>query len=192
MIQPKEDGDGGPESAAASLISLLVSHNLSIAVAESCTGGLVAALLTDIPGSSAALWGGVVAYSNECKMRVLRVERKTIEENGAVSGETARAMARGMRELSGADLAVGITGIAGPTGGSPEKPVGLVWFGWARKGGDAIEESRLFSGDRNTVRRAAADYALRRAVDLAIKLPGVAGDKTVDIDKPFGAVYSDR
>ena len=121
----------------------LSAHGLKIAMAESCTGGLVSALLTDVSGSSAVLWGGVVAYSNECKTELLGVERETIERHGAVSAETARAMSIGLLQKSDVDLAIGITGIAGPTGGTVEKPVGLVWFSWAKRDGVSREESKF-------------------------------------------------
>lgn len=171
MSKLEQNAEDGPEAAAVSLIAALRSRNLSIALAESCTGGLVAKLLTDIAGSSAAVWGGVVAYSNECKVAVLHIQRELIETAGAVSREIAHAMAQAVLASSGADLSIGITGIAGPTGGSPGKPVGLVWFGWATKEGGSREESCIFPGDRKEVRRAAAEHALRRAMEIAERPP---------------------
>ncbi|MDA8427524.1 MAG: nicotinamide-nucleotide amidohydrolase family protein [Treponema sp.] len=164
---------------AVSFISLFASRGWSVALAESCTGGLAAALLTEVPGSSSVVWGGVVAYSNECKTGLLGVGRETIEQYGAVSSQTARALSTGMLRLSGADFAIGITGIAGPTGGSAEKPVGLVWFSWAKNGGPSHEESIVFVGDRSAVRRAAAEHALRRGMAWAVAfpVPGIAGEK---------------
>ena len=117
--------------------------------------------------------GGVVAYSNDCKVRLLGVSADLIAEFGAVSREVARAMAIGALALrepadNGAGLALAITGIAGPEGGSPEKPVGLVWFAFCSANGQAFEESAIFSGDRNEVRKAATERALIRAAALAI------------------------
>lgn len=165
--------------SAAALIESLSSAGLLLCCAESCTGGMVTEAVTDVPGSSAVLWGGVTAYSNECKSRILGVPPETIAEFGAVSREVARAMALGAIERSrgpggerGADLALAITGIAGPEGGTPEKPVGLVWFGF-RLGGRAIreasfEESARFSGGRRAIREAAAAHAMTRAAALAM------------------------
>jgi nicotinamide-nucleotide amidase len=162
--------DAGVVAAAQALFRALAKRGLRIACAESCTGGLVTAALTDIPGSSAVLWGGVAAYSNECKSRLLGVEAATIERYGAVSREVARAMAAGILEASGpvggADLSLAITGIAGPDGGSEEKPVGLVWFAWRVRGREGREESALFPGGREAVREAAAERALAVAAAL--------------------------
>ncbi len=188
MIPESGRSDGSPQAVA--LVAFFSAHGLKIATAESCTGGLVSALLTDVSGSSAVLWGGVVAYSNDCKMELLAVERETIDSHGAVSAETARAVCMGILRPSGADLAIGITGVAGPTGGTVEKPVGLVWFSWAMKGGASREESKIFAGDRRAIRRAAAEHALRGALDYADFIPGVAGNKAADIDNPPGTVYS--
>ncbi len=106
----------------------LIQHRLTLSLAESCTGGLLASILTDIPGSSHYVAGGVVSYSNEAKMQVLGVRPETLEAHGAVSAETAAEMARGVRALLHSDLAISVTGIAGPGGGTPEKPVGLVYL----------------------------------------------------------------
>ncbi len=114
------------------------------ATAESCTGGLIVALLTDIPGSSSMVDRGFVTYSNEAKMEMLGVKHTTLEAHGAVSGETAREMAVGALERSRAGVALSVTGIAGPDGGSDEKPVGLVWLGVAVAGKPPIVEKRLF------------------------------------------------
>jgi nicotinamide-nucleotide amidase len=160
----------GIAAAARSLFRALSERSLKIACAESCTGGLVTAALTDIPGSSAIVWGGVAAYSNECKSRLLGVPAATIESYGAVSREVAVAMAEGMLKASGetggADLSLAITGIAGPDGGSAEKPVGLVWFAWRLRGGEGSEGSALFTGGRKAVREAAAKRALEGATAL--------------------------
>jgi len=158
--------------AALSLFKALSARGLKLSCAESCTGGIVTAALTEIPGSSAILWGGVAAYSNECKSRLLGVLPATIDAHGAVSREVARAMAEGMLAAAagGADLSLAITGIAGPEGGSDEKPVGLVWLAWRARGGEAFEDSAIFAGDRKAVRMAAAVRALSVAETLALRL----------------------
>lgn len=132
-----------------------------IATAESCTGGLVAAALTEIAGSSAVMERGFVTYSNDAKMEMLGVPAATLETHGAVSAQTAKAMAEGALANSRADLCVSITGIAGPGGGSPDKPVGLVWFGLAVTGGETRAVERRF-GDigRTRVRELSAETAL--------------------------------
>ncbi|MBM4465134.1 MAG: CinA family protein [Chloroflexi bacterium] len=126
---------------------LLAEQGLTIAVAESCTGGLIAHQLTNVPGSSTYFVGGVVAYSNEVKERVLGVSGETLSAYGAVSEECAREMARGVRRLLGTDVALSSTGIAGPTGGTPEKPVGLVYVALAAQDLERCER-RLWQGDR--------------------------------------------
>lgn len=164
-----DDSDESLGAAARTLFRELSDRRLRLACAESCTGGMVSEALTDIPGSSAVLWGTVVAYSNECKSRLLGVPPELIAEHGAVSRESARAMARGVFEASGADISLAITGIAGPVGGTPEKPVGLVWFGFRMAGngnGEAYEESEVFAGDRKAVRRAASERVMLRAAQL--------------------------
>jgi nicotinamide-nucleotide amidase len=138
---------------------LLVARHLTLAVAESCTGGLIAKRLTDIPGSSRYLLTGVVAYSNEAKIELVGVPRELIEQHGAVSSEVAEAMAAGIRARAGADIGVGVTGIAGPEGGTPEKPVGLVYLGLADRNG--VEHRRFnLPGDRERVRELTAQLAL--------------------------------
>jgi len=148
------------EDLSASVGRLLRETGRTVAVAESCTGGLIAKLLTDVPGSSDYFLGGLVAYSNAAKVELLAVREETLRSHGAVSEETAREMARGARERFDADLAVAVTGIAGPDGGTPEKPVGTVFFALARRAGTEIGKKREFNGDRATVRLAASLYAL--------------------------------
>ncbi|MAA97579.1 MAG: damage-inducible protein CinA [Stappia sp.] len=121
---------------AARVIERASGFGLKIATAESCTGGLIAALLTDVPGSSAVVDRGFVTYSNEAKTEMIGVPAELIEAHGAVSREVALAMVEGALAASRADLAVAVTGVAGPGGGSREKPVGLVHFGFARRGGE--------------------------------------------------------
>ena len=132
-----------------------LARGLTVAVAESCTGGLICAAITEISGSSGYFLGGVVSYSNDAKEALLDVPREMLRERGAVSGEVAAAMATGARARFGADLAVSVTGIAGPDGGSPEKPVGLVHLGLAR-GMDVVLAQEQFAGDRAAIRQAAA------------------------------------
>lgn len=147
---------------AADLVALCWAKGLRLATAESCTGGLVAGLLTEIAGSSAVVERGFVTYSNEAKEELLGVPHGVLVRFGAVSEETARAMAEGAVERSHADVAVAITGIAGPGGGTAEKPVGLVHFAATRKGGRTIHV-RMAYGDigRGPVRRASLIEALR-------------------------------
>ncbi len=147
-------------SLAEVVLRLAVEQGERIATAESCTGGMVAAALTDVPGSSDAFIGGVVAYGNDVKSGSLGVSPELLERYGAVSEETARAMAEGALALAGATIAVAITGVAGPDGGTPEKPVGLVWFAVARPGGRVTAARRHLGGNRGTVRRRAVATAL--------------------------------
>ena len=146
------------------LATALLARRQTLATAESCTGGLVGAALTGLPGSSAWYLGGVVAYANELKIRLLGVPAEILAAHGAVSLETARAMAAGARAATGADFAVAITGIAGPAGGTPEKPVGLVFIGVAATHGTATFKHH-FSGSRAEIRQAATEAALRHLLE---------------------------
>jgi nicotinamide-nucleotide amidase len=154
--------------AARALLDLCRKNKLTIAAAESCTGGLLAATLTEIPGSSDVFERAFVTYSNDAKRTMLGVPARTLTVHGAVSRQTAEAMARGAVKKSKADIAVSITGIAGPGGGSPGKPVGLVHFGAARRGGKPVHRERRF-GDvgRQEVRWLAVDEALAMLRELA-------------------------
>ena len=140
---------------------------LRISTAESCTGGLIAAALTEIPGASNVLERGFVAYSNAAKTELLGVPADLIEAHGAVSPEVAQAMAEGALARAPAELSVAITGIAGPGGGTPDKPVGLVQLAAARKGAETLSARHVFSGDRGEVRllgvQAALEMLLRQA-----------------------------
>ncbi len=138
-----------------------------LATAESCTGGLVAAALTAVPGSSDVVERSVVAYSNDAKIELLGVPAETIAAHGAVSAQTTAAMARGTIARAPVDLAVAITGVAGPGGGTPQKPVGLVYLGVAKKDGTARIERRIFPGDRALIRNAALALALELLHDEA-------------------------
>ena len=145
---------------AESVLAACRARDWHLATAESCTGGLVAAALTAIAGSSDVVERGFVTYSNEAKIELLGVPAETIAGHGAVSAQTVAAMARGAVARAGVDLAVSVTGIAGPGGGTPQKPVGLVYLGVARKDGAARVERRIFPGDRAAIRQAALVEAL--------------------------------
>jgi nicotinamide-nucleotide amidase len=131
-----------------------------LATAESCTGGWAAQVVTSVAGSSAWFDRGFVTYSNAAKEELLGVRAETLSAHGAVSEETAREMARGALERSKATVAVSITGVAGPTGGTPEKPVGTVCFAWSRGTGEVRSETRRFAGDRESIRRQSVILAL--------------------------------
>lgn len=149
----------------ARLADLLLKKRWSLATAESCTGGMIAAACTDLAGSSAWFERGFVTYSNAAKVELLGVYADLIAQNGAVSEEVARAMAQGALSCSRAQLAVSVTGVAGPTGGSASKPVGTVWFGFATPEG-VITETCLFTGDRPAVRQATVQHALQRLIAI--------------------------
>lgn len=140
-----------------------------LATAESCTGGLLAGTMTARPGASAVFDRGFITYSNEAKAEMLGVSTETLEEFGAVSAPVARAMATGALKHSHAGLAVSVTGIAGPGGGSPEKPVGLVFIGHAFKNGEAGSIEYRFQGSREDIRGAAIRTALSRLIELLEK-----------------------
>ena len=148
-------------AAAERLLERCRARGLRIATAESCTGGLIAASLTAVAGSSDVVDRGFVTYSNAAKTEMLGVPAALIDRVGAVSAEVAAAMVSGALARSAADLAVAVTGVAGPGGGSVAKPVGLVWFGVAISGEDAASVSTIFSGDREAVRRQTVAMALR-------------------------------
>ncbi|MER2519628.1 MAG: CinA family protein [Bdellovibrionales bacterium] len=146
---------------ARAIISSYARRRWRIATAESCTGGLVAAALTQIPGASEVFERGFVTYSNEAKTEVLGVMLEILDNFGAVSSQTAEAMARGALAFSLADVAVSVTGIAGPSGAMPGKPVGLVYLGLATRAGVLFHERCEFRGDRDAVRAQAVAEALR-------------------------------
>ena len=146
-------------TVAEELVELLKANGLTCATAESCTGGGVGSAITAVPGSSVVFAGGIISYANDVKERVLGVPAETLATVGAVSSETAAQMAKGARALLRVDLAVSLTGIAGPDGGSAEKPVGLVWFGLATPSGVRTEKA-IFHGDRARIRAQAVTHAL--------------------------------
>ena len=137
-----------------------------VCTAESCTGGWIAKMLTDIPGCSDWFECGIAAYSYEAKQALLGVRQETLLQHGAVSRETVVEMVSGALVASGASLAVAVTGIAGPTGGTAEKPVGMVWIGWKRRGGYPAAEVFRFEGDREQVRRQTVAVALEGLLAL--------------------------
>ena len=147
------------------MADLLLKKQWQLATAESCTGGLIASLCTELPGASSWLERGFVTYSNAAKSEMLGVDPALIAAQGAVSEPVARAMAEGALRHSYAQVAVAVTGVAGPTGGSAAKPVGTVWFAWATPAGLHSEVQR-FPGDRSAVRHATALHSLRTLVSL--------------------------
>ena len=155
----------GVESLSEETGRKLRAARLTIACAESCTGGLLTSVLTDVPGSSAYVMGSVVSYSNEVKNRILHVSAETLSVCGAVSEETARAMAEGIRNLMQTDLGVGITGIAGPDGGSAEKPVGLVYIAVANQAKVTVHKNNFY-GTRSENKYAAVNHALVMIQDI--------------------------
>ncbi|MBN7769738.1 nicotinamide-nucleotide amidase [Marinobacter daepoensis] len=146
--------------AGEALAEVLVRKGLTVATAESCTGGWVAKVLTDRAGSSAYLMAGLVTYSNDAKRSVLGVPDETLEQHGAVSEPVVRHMVRGAIQVANVDVAVAISGIAGPGGGTEQKPVGTVWFAWGAAAGGAEARVQCFEGDRDQVRRQAVLYVL--------------------------------
>ena len=149
----------------ADLADILQQKGWLMATAESCTGGMIAAACTDLAGSSNWYERGFVSYSNEAKTELLGVDAALIARHGAVSEEVVRAMVKGAIRYSRAQVAVAVTGVAGPAGGSAAKPVGTVWFGWATPAG-VVSEMVCFDGDRAAVRMATVCHALQRLVEL--------------------------
>lgn len=156
---------GSLTGKAGELLEMCLLHGVMLAAAESCTGGLVAAALTAIPGSSRVVERGFVTYSNQAKSSMLGVPAALIEAHGAVSAEVARAMAEGALIHSEADIGLSITGIAGPDGGSAEKPVGTVHIAAAQRGAVTLHRHCRFDGDRDSVREQSALAAMELAVE---------------------------
>ncbi|HEY5207940.1 MAG TPA: CinA family protein [Stellaceae bacterium] len=151
---------------AETVLDLCRRRGWKLATAESCTGGMIVAALTDIAGSSDVVERGFITYSNEAKTELLGVPAALIARHGAVSEPVAAAMVTGALAQAPVDIAVSVTGVAGPGGGSAEKPVGLVHFGAARRGSPAVTEHQIFTGDRDQVRAAATQRALEMLIDL--------------------------
>ena len=144
---------------------MLRANNWTICTAESCTGGLIASTLTDLAGSSTYVMGGIVTYSNEAKMRMVNVKATTLQEHGAVSESTAHEMAVGVRDVFDTDYALSVTGIAGPGGGTPTKPVGLTFVGLARRDGLVIVQQHIWDADRMTNKQHSVHAALTLLLD---------------------------
>ncbi len=161
MSPPVAADDRELYDLALSIANVCSQRGATLVAAESCTGGWIAKVLTDVPGSSTWFECGVVAYSYEAKESLLGVQPQTLERTGAVSQETALEMVSGALARYGASIAVAVTGVAGPSGGTPDKPVGTVWIGWKRRGGYAQTELFHFAGDREAVRRQTVAAALR-------------------------------
>ena len=143
---------------------IFLKKGLTVSFAESCTGGLLSKFITDIPGSSKIFPGSVISYSNELKIKLLKIDKKIIDKHGAVSEITADKMAAGIKKITGSDVSIGITGIAGPDGGSVEKPVGTVCFGFIVKSKKFLIRKQ-FSGNRRQVRYKSACFALEFIID---------------------------
>lgn len=144
----------------------LCEHRYRITLAESCTGGWIAKIITDTPRSSEWFEYGFVTYANQAKQAMLGVNLKTLDMHGAVSEATVREMAAGALQKSGAEVAIAVSGIAGPGGGAPEKPVGTVWFAWGFKNGQTHTQVQHFAGDRRAVRLQSAKFALEKLLSL--------------------------
>lgn len=155
---------------ADAFLTACARRKILVATAESCTGGMIISLLTDIPGSSSMVDCGFVTYSNEAKVGMLGVSPVTLERHGAVSSQTAHEMAAGALAASRAGITLAVTGIAGPDGGSPEKPVGLVWFGMALSGKPVVTEKKVFDNQgRDFVRRETVKHALKMGLDALVQ-----------------------
>ena len=152
---------------ATQLHHLLIKNKLIVSTAESCTGGWIAKILTDIPGSSASFERGFVTYSNDAKQDMLGVNSQTLETSGAVSEQTVTEMAQGALKNSQASIAMAVSGIAGPSGGSVDKPVGTVWFAWLKEGQATRTQLRHFAGDRESVRHQSVRQAIVGLIQLA-------------------------
>ena len=157
------------DELASRVIEIFRAKGLSLALAESCTGGMIAETITNVAGASDIFYGSAVTYVNSAKEHILGVAHETLEKHGAVSSECAEEMACGARRVYGADVAMSVTGIAGPGGGSEAKPVGTVWFGLATKDG-AETFRRRFDGDRAAVRRQTVEEVLRRLAEAGARL----------------------
>ena len=159
-----------------SLSELLTAKSLTISVAESCTGGLIGHLITSIPGSSEYFMGGIISYSNQAKCDLLRVSPDTLDRYGAVSDQTAKEMAMGVKERFKSDIGLSVSGIAGPDGGSDEKPVGTVFMGFCFGNDEPCSVKYLFKGNREEIKQQTAETALeniRRYLNGDSFIPGI-------------------
>ncbi len=171
MMDSEQTQDNASSALEARVGQALLQRNLTLAVAESCTGGLIGHRLTNVPGSSTYFLGGVISYSYDAKERLLGVRHATLYDFGAVSEQTAREMAQGARRALGADIGLSVTGIAGPGGAMPGKPVGLTWIALSARDADQAR-SFIWSGDRLTNKSQSAEAALALLRDY---LQGLAG-----------------
>ena len=156
--------DPAISALATALVGELIRKNKAVATAESCTGGWIAKALTDVPGSSGCFGYGIVSYSNGAKESILGVRNRTLAEHGAVSEPVVREMAEGTLRLSGADISVAVSGVAGPDGGSDDKPVGTVWFAWSMRGPGGMKtdtELLRFEGNRESIRMQTVLHGLK-------------------------------
>ena len=165
MVSTSSPAPDATAERVQQLATALLARGWMLATAESCTGGLIAGACTDLAGSSAWLERGFVTYSNAAKSQMLGVDAALIAQHGAVSEPVARAMAQGALVHAQAQVALAVTGVAGPSGGSAEKPVGTVWFGWALNG-RVVSEMQRFAGDRAAVRQATVNHSLQRLIEL--------------------------
>lgn len=156
------------ERLAEQVGQALLESGLKLTTAESCTGGGIGYAITAVPGSSQWFEEGYITYSNEAKHKLLAVQNQTLSNHGAVSEAVVKEMAQGALTASGAQLAVAVSGVAGPDGGTPEKPVGTVWIGWAQQGKDVVAQQFLFSGDRKSVRIQTVEAALSGVLALVL------------------------
>lgn len=150
------------------IIDICSKRNLTIALAESCTGGMISEMITSISGSSKVFKGAVISYSNESKETLLNVSQKTLNEHGAVSSETATEMVLGCKDRLSADICLSVTGIAGPTGGTKEKPVGLVYIAVISNNKSPIVKKYIFKGDRTEIRRQTAHEAIKAIYEAIV------------------------
>ncbi|MEE1283164.1 MAG: nicotinamide-nucleotide amidohydrolase family protein [Acutalibacteraceae bacterium] len=168
LLKELEESNIDLNSINELVVKVLAENNMKIATAESCTGGLISKKITEVSGSSAVFDCGVCSYSNEIKNKVLGVDKAVLDTLGAVSAETAKQMAKGVRLLANSDIAVSTTGIAGPTGGTPQKPVGLVYIGLSTAQGD-IAVKALLAENKNNTRERVRELATAGALYLAYK-----------------------
>lgn len=154
------------QALSASLGQRLSQRQWRVATAESCTGGGISAAITAIPGSSGWFEYGIVSYANQAKQKLLQVDPQTLERDGAVSESVVRQMVAGVLRLSDADVAVAVSGVAGPTGGTPDKPVGTVWFAWGLANGATHTQLCHFTGDRQSIQQQAVAQGLSGLLDL--------------------------
>jgi nicotinamide-nucleotide amidase len=166
MMSKLENLEKSIEDQAGEISEMLLGRGWRAATAESCTGGWIAKALTSVVGSSGWFEAGLVTYSNEAKINFLSVSPMTIEKYGAVSSETAKEMVQGLLRVTGVDVGVSVTGIAGPTGGTVNKPVGTVWFGFSALGQETVTTCLRFDGSRDVVRLKAVNFGLARLIKM--------------------------